>query len=414
MTKQQGEAGMKEKSDTYVFISYSRANQSEARDLYDHLCTKAGLTCWMDVFDIHSDQVTFQQQIVRGIQNASCLVMVETTESRNSQYVQLELDTARDHTIPIIHYRVRHTGPKLFRKLKFSWLAQQIKFRITQPLWLSLSLMVVVLAILAAAVFILGAKATPVVAEVYQRMLPSPVTVMATPTAPPPTETPVTNPETLAPFHMAPNEVIFQDNYDSLMDSYIYTMDPADQTVTLTTTDGVLNLEIPKACAAGSNSSACALEIHSPDLPLDSIQYFGARVRLRQSSPYINFSLSISKDDGQGLRTGFGWNFSDHITSFFRPYLVLPEPDYFAYIEMDPSWHAYEITLAPDTHMLTYYIDGQIIGTHQMKHYEEWMLTPNFLIIYGPGGNNLNLQSANEQPDMIIDVDQIIIGNFGK
>lgn len=397
-------------NDGYAFISYSSSNRQEAKTLYEALTNKPHqLTCWLDVMEIDSHSLTFQEQIVSAIRNASCLVMVETDEAKESDYVDLEIKVAEQYNLPVFRYQVKKKQPEFVQKLRIFYLAQRIKFRTAQPFWVSLTLLTVLLAVMAGVIFLFGRSISPWVAQAADRVLPQaaqiPVEVV-------PLEE-LISPETAAPFHYTPTSFLLQDDFREgesleLSQNYYYDIYPPNKNVHVGIQNGSLTFDIPSECQQ-QNPYPCEVEIHSQDLTLNSIEYFGFRARISAIYPGQNLSFSISVPSWTRRRTGFGWNLSEHVTPFYRSFTQLPEEDFYAYVTIDRNWHAYEILVDHENAALNYYVDGQLIDKHTMKYFTEWQSAPLCLIIYALGNGEEN-QTA--PVDTHIEVDQILIGGF--
>lgn len=420
---------MKEKRDTYVFISYASADRRHALELYQSLSGKwHRITCWMDVYDIAVDDATFQEHILRGIQNASALVLVESDASRQSVYVQRELAEARTSGIPVFRYLVASSQgqsepaepPKginaLLHRLQLAWLDLRIKFRITQPFWLANLAILLVIAGMGAAIYFLGRTVTPLVVEALDRSLPEALVADQLPQ-----ETPVPlDPAAEAPFHFKPGTALLSDDFsrDGGINEAVFHYDikPGYEQVSITQQAGILNFDFPPECIREDLYWSCETEINSRSLTLPALQYFGLRLRAPQMpNPLREVSFSISVSGPYRRRTGFGWAFSNHVTPFFRPNVRLPEPEYYAYIPLDENWHAYEIVVDPDTGTLFYYMDGQLIDKIAMRHFTQWQDAPLVLIIYTMGEIIKQQKTPLDVaalPATHLEIDQILVGTF--
>jgi len=420
---------MKEKRDTYVFISYASADRRHALDLYQSLSGKwHRITCWMDVYDIAVDDATFQEHILRGIQNASALVLVESDASRQSVYVQRELAEARTSGIPVFRHRVAISQDQsepaekprginaLLRRLQLAWLDLRIKFRITQPFWLANLAILLVIAGMGTAIYFLGRTVTPLVVEALDRSLPEPLVVDQLQQ-----ETPVPlDPAAEAPFHFKPGAALLSDDFsnDGGINEAVFRYDikPGYEQVSIRQQDGILNFDLPPECTREDLYWSCETEINTHRLTLPALQYFGLRLRAPQGlNPLREVSFSISVTGPYRRRTGFGWAFSNHVTPFFRPNVLLPEPEYYAYIPLDDRWHAYEIVVDPDTGTLFYYMDGQLIDKIAMRHFTQWQDAPLVLIIYTMGEIIKQQETPFDiaaMPATHLEIDQIMVGSF--
>ncbi len=419
---------MKEKRDAYVFISYASADRPHALELYQGLGgRRRSITCWMDVYDITVDDATFQEHILRGIQNASALVLVESQASRQSVYVQRELAQARTSGIPVFRYRVaplsQQTGAagsenflnKMLRRLGVAWLDLRIKFRITQPLWLANLFVLLAIAAMGAGIFFFGRTVTPLVVEAIDRSLPQ---AAVSESLVQPTQLPM-NPQQEAPFHFAPQELLLADDFnrDGSLDetTYQYDIKPRYEGVAVQRQAGSLFLDFPNQCSGEELFWDCELELNTKEFRLPQAQYLGLRLRSASFNPMREVSFSLSVQSPYRRRTGFGWAFASHVTPFFRPNIMLPEPEYYAYIPLDDRWHAYEILVDPIKAVIFYYVDGQLIDQVPMAHFQEWQEAPLVLLVYTTGeilGEHGPKIDAEQLNDTHLEIDQIIIGRF--
>ena len=402
---------MEKKSDAYAFISYSSANRDEAQRIFNILTGNLyKITCWLDVVDIDVKKEVFQPQIYEGLKNASCLVLIETEESKKSDYVDLEQKTANEFNIPIFRYRVKPGQSKTIQVLRHFYLAQRIKFRVTQPFWVSLALLGAALAIMAGVVFFFGALVFPTAVQAAGSILPETVRNSMIQ----PAEN-IISPKQEAPFHYVPDYALLLEDFSqggALNTNYFhYDIEPRNEEVSIIVENDALTFGIPQSCYEPNDIWPCEIEIQSSRQPLESIQYFGFRAKITEISNAENISLSISIPSYSRYRSGFGWNLSEHATPFFRTSKKLPEEEYYAYVDVDNGWHAYEILLDPETAELSYYLDGQIIGTHPMKYYDEWKSAPLVLILRGLGDGEENPEYINRM-DTKVEIDQVILGGF--
>ena len=430
---------MKEKRDAYVFISYASGNREYARELYGELTGKRHrITCWMDVFDIPVNDVLFQEHIVRGIQNASALVLVESEETIISGYVERELAEARANGIPIFHYRVKRTKKnplpaganaeptgadavkpinhldllnKMVRRMRVAWLDVRIKFRITQPFWLANLVMISLVLAMGFGIYFFGKTVTPLVVDAIERSLPDAMRTSIfseiIPTQ--------LDPKSAAPFHFIPDHTLLMDDFvtNGGLDESVYSYDikPSFEPLKILRQDDSLYVGIPKECSLKEILWSCEFEIHSQNLKFPAIQYFGLRARSLQNNALREISVSVSTAGPNRRRTGFGWAFTDHTTPFYRPNFHLPEEAFYAYTPLDDQWHAYEILINPDTADIYYYLDGQFIGTVTMNYFKEWENAPLLLMLYTVG-REVSTKEAELLADTHLEIDQIIVGGF--
>ena len=404
---------MTEKKDAYAFISYSSDNRNEALRLYEVLTNKRHrITCWLDVVDLNSLDMAFQEQIIRGITNASCLILVETQESKKSDYVDLELRTALQHNTPTFRYKVHQNESSFIESLRMFLLAQKVKFRTTQPYWITLVILVSFLAIMGFALFFFGRTLTPVFSEAVNRILPEAAQISINLDD----IEEIIKPEIAAPFHYIPSYYLQQDGFDDTQSfdygALYFDISAQNEDVSAMVENGSLTFQIPKICTQ-QNEYSCEIEIHSQGYNLEQLQYFAFRAKINSMAENQNLSLSISIPSWTRTRSGFGWNLSQHVTPFFRSSPALPEPEFYAHVEIDEKWHAYEILLDPQESLLYYYVDGQLIDTHKMQFYEDWKTAPICLIIYALGNINESMD-VTSSVDTYIEVDELIVGGFDQ
>jgi len=408
------EAIVKQVKDSYVFISYSSADRTEANGLYEKLTNRFNrLTCWMDVYDLIPDDETFQEQIIHGIRNASGFVLVDTPAAAESDYVNRELGTAESDNVPVFRYKTRQGASRSMQAVQTMLLARRIKARISRPLWASILILAMTLILMGAAVFFVSKNVTPGVVEAYNRLLPEAAAdsdAQEMESGPGPSDT--------APFYFEPEMIVFQEDFmagDELNPyQFYYDIQPSCEEVEILQHDGSLVLNYPAGCSTSEYLWSCETEIHSYLLNLETIEYIGMRVRLQNSSDSREISISLSSSTSDRRRTGFGWAFSTHAAPFFRSNINLPEEDYYAYVPVEDEWHAYEIILDPDTRTIHYYMDGQLLDSYIMQYYEEWEDAPLMLLIYSTGNDMASFTKSAENQDMMLVVDRVVLGRFNK
>jgi hypothetical protein len=219
-----------------------------------------------------------------------------------------------------------------------------------------------------------------------------------------------------APFHFKPDTVLLQDDFDnqtfenSINDQTMtYDIKPRDPLVKTDQQNGSLVISFPTECLNTEKTWDCELELDSNVLEASAIQYFGMRARTVERTSLRDVSVSISINQPQRSRAGFGWDFTDHAMAFFRSIPTLPEKDLYAYVKIDPGWHAYEIVHNTQTARFDYYVDGQLVATFTLVHAQEWNQAPLRLIIYSLSAQNEN---SGEKTATRFEIDQVIIGGF--
>ncbi|HAF61184.1 MAG TPA: hypothetical protein DCK95_02530 [Anaerolineaceae bacterium] len=398
---------MNKKPNVYAFISYSSTDRQVAKELYDTLSGKRfHIPCWLDVINIDRDEVSFQQQIVSGIQNASCLVLVDTRDAALSNYVQRELDTAKKHHVPVIHFKVSDKRPSFAKKLQFTWLAQRIRFRITQPYWVSLTLLITLLIAMFVIVTFLGTKTVPAVQQAYQRILPEAVWINAE------AEYSDIDPKEAAPFRYDPPNKLLSDDFvgDDKFDQnyYDYEQFVAEDLLSVSQSGGSLNLFVSENCIFDQSCYYRQL-MNGPKVNLQYFQYFGIRLRSLENNPYQVVAIALGAKNTSGVTKGFGWEFNNNVSGFFRSDSTLPETGFAKSIILDEDWHAYEIFLDEENELLYFYIDGKLLGNYALQFYDEWETAPLYLRFTI---ERIYQGEETQLSDTAIQIDQIVLGGF--
>jgi hypothetical protein len=408
---------MIEKGDSYVFISYARENLALASELYARLNSKKHrIPCWMDQYDLPVDEQVFQAHILTALQHANGLVLVKTQHAQESLYVGRELAEAEKAGVPVFSYRIRsekksNALTNFFRQIKTAFVATRIKMRITQPFWLSATLLGVMILAMSAFIFEMSRRITPVVAEVIQGQLPEAAQVL--PIAQP---IPDLNPKMAAPFFFVPDTILLADEFEGqggLEDThYYFDIRPRLADVATLQQDGWLLLDYPGRCLEEGFRWECETEIHGPDVDLRSVQYFGVRARALALTKQKEISISLSTSGPRRWRTGFGWALSDHVTPFYRANSNLPEEDFYAYLPLDDGWHAYEILIDPLQSVLFFYMDGQLIDRNPLHYMEDWLDAPLMLMLFIDAVDDVVVNQGGPAPRSTYQIDQIILGGY--
>ena len=84
----------------YVFISYSSKNQQMA-DSIRLLFEENNISCWMAPYDIPADS-KYAYVINDALENCSCLLLLLTSASQMSQFVEREIEKAITYKKPIL------------------------------------------------------------------------------------------------------------------------------------------------------------------------------------------------------------------------------------------------------------------------------------------------------------------------
>ncbi len=77
-----------------IFISYSRKDLEEVKQLKEEIERAAGVHCWMDLNGIESGSPRFTKDIVEGINNCKVFVFMLTKHSQESEFALRELNYA--------------------------------------------------------------------------------------------------------------------------------------------------------------------------------------------------------------------------------------------------------------------------------------------------------------------------------
>jgi hypothetical protein len=270
------------------------------------------------------------------------------------------------------------------------------------------------LAILVAGIFFLGTRVIPALAIADLHDLPAAFQPTPTSTAVP---TP-SDPKIAAPFHFRPDSTLLQDDFNDPAfensfnrQTFDYDIAPRDQQVQVSQQNGSLILYFPLDCLSDEKRWDCELELDSKILDASAIQYFGFRTRTLDRTSLRGLSVSISINEPNRSRAGFGWNFTEHAMAYFRTIPALPEKELYAYVSIDTGWHAYEILWDPQKSAYYYYIDGQLVDIYNPVHASEWTQAPLRLIIYSLNGWNV---SGGAETSTLFEMDEIVVGGFNK
>jgi len=394
-----------------VFISHASQNQAVTEELYRALTGRYHLTCWMDAFDLHTDKGPFSEQIVKALKSANMLVVVDSSAARNSDYVTREIQLGKDLQLPIRHCSIDESQPAWRRKISIQGLALGIQLRQARSFLLAMLVLIVLLAVLSVGIFLLGTQVYRGMAQVLRDL----------PAASRPTPTQTVAPGSVdakvaVPFHFKPDTVILQDDFDNPVfankindQTMTYDIAPRDPQVQVGQQNGSLVTAFPADCLTVEKTWDCELELDSNVLDANAIQYFGLRARTVERTSMRDVSVSISINEPQRSRAGFGWDFTDHAMAFFRSIPTLPEKDLYAYVTIDSGWHAYEIVRNSQTARFDYYVDGQRVAAFTPVHALDWNQAPLRLIVYSLTAVN---ESGGEKTATHFEMDQVIIGGF--
>ncbi len=105
-----------------VFISYSRRNRTFAERLARDL-SDAGLEVWVDFRQIHAGEM-WEQEIYRGLERAEIVVLCLSPDAVTSQWVQREVEIAREQSKFIIPVMAVNALDTLEKVESMRWLLQ--------------------------------------------------------------------------------------------------------------------------------------------------------------------------------------------------------------------------------------------------------------------------------------------------
>jgi len=393
-----------------IFISHSSLDAKVTEELYASLTSRFHLPCWMDAFDLHTDGRPFSAQIVNALRSASLLVLVDSPAARTSDYVNREVQAAKDLQKPIQRCSIDEDQPALLRKIKIQWLALNIQLQLARGFLLTALSVFVLFAALAFVIFFLGTQVVPALVQAGRDLpgayRPTPtLTTIPTPS----------DPKLAAPFHFKPDTVLMQDDFDNpgfendFNDTETSNWMPSDPQVKISSQNNSLVIDFPVECLNEEKRWDCLLKLNSKVLDASAIQYFGFRARTDARSSLRGVSVSLSINDPWSSLAGFGWNFTDYAMAYFRSIPALPEKDLYAYVPINMGWHAYEILRDPQKPTFYYYLDGQLVDTYNPMHAREWDQAPLQLVIYSWKGF---FEHGGELAGTRFELDQFIIGGF--
>ena len=395
-----------------IFISHSSQNQAVSKELYQALTEQYQLTCWLDAFELHTDMGSFSEQIVKALRSSNLLVVVDSAASRNSDYVTREIQLGTDLQLPIQRCSIDESMPTWRRKLHIQRLALGIQLRLVRSFGLAAMILFLLLAAMAVVIVLFGTQVIPAFANPNSHSLLAPFWPIPTSTATPNPS----DPKVAAPFHFKPYSILLQDDFDNpvfanKVNNQTMTFDiaPRDPQVQVGQQNGSLVISFPADCLTTEKTWDCELELDSKILDANAIQYFGLRARTAERTSMRDVSVSISINEPNRSRAGFGWDFTDHAMAFFRSIPTLPEKDLYAYVQIDPGWHAYEIVRISQPARYDYYVDGQLVATFSPVHAQDWNQAPLRLIVYSLTALNT---SGGQKTATRFEIDQIIVGGF--
>jgi hypothetical protein len=259
-------------------------------------------------------------------------------------------------------------------------------------------------------VFYFATRIVPVLANTPLQDLPAAFRPTATLTPMPTSADPLAR----APFHFKTDTTLLQDDFNTAQydgafnpDLFFFDLRPRAASVQVAQKNGALNIDFPVACLDSAKMWECELQFDSRRLEMSKVQYFGFRARSLSHTAGRGLSISISFSQPSRARSGFGWNFTDTGTAFFRPVVTLPEKGFYAYVDLDAAWHAYEILRDPTQGKFYYYVDGQLIDTYTSPQIQAWESAPLELIIY-----SLKSSADGARVSTQWEIDEIKIGGF--
>jgi hypothetical protein len=397
-----------------IFISHSSKDRQVTDELYQVLSRSHHLECWMDNYDLNAGEGAFPTQIVNALQGARVLALVDTPASRASDYVQREVQTARDLQIPVYHCPINIQQPAWRRKLQIEWLHLRIQMHLARGFISAAAILALLLVGMVAFLFLLGTQVAPVLAHADWRNLPAAFRSTPTPTAVP---TP-SDPKVAAPFHFKPVSVLWQEDFNDpayenslneKMLGYTYKFNPG--LVKSVQQTGSLVMDIPAICLDQKLYNDCRLTLASQTLESGNLQYFGLRARSLQSNYLRGTSVDLSISSPNSEQVGFGWYFIDQVMAYFYSLPELPEKDFTAFVPIDKGWHAYEILRDPQKATLSYYVDGQLVGGFTPVHGNEWNRAELQLTIASIR-NKLDDPTGKMKTGTHFEIDELVVGGF--
>ena len=103
-----------------VFISYSRRNKAFAERLARDL-SDAGLEVWVDFRQIHAGE-KWREEIMRGIERSEIVIVALSPQATDSEWVQLEANTARKQGKFILPVMAKDASAQLVENHPLHWL----------------------------------------------------------------------------------------------------------------------------------------------------------------------------------------------------------------------------------------------------------------------------------------------------
>lgn len=395
----------------HIFISHASLNNDVSEALYDRLTRQNKLACWIDIKDIHPDQGAFTEQIANAIYNANMLILVDTPEAKESDYVVRELQLAKDRRLPVYHYQPARERSPFWLNLYIRQLVLKLQLRMFSPIITAGLLLLLLLVALALVIFYMGTRVVPVIANSESRQLPT--AIFPTPTL---TAIPIpSDPKVAAPFHFKTDFSLLYDdfndqNFEGSFNPKVFhfNITPNDKRVIIAQQNGSLDMFFPSDCLREEIRFDCEVQLNSDLLDMKKLQYFGFRARNKSRTLLRGVSVSVSYDIPDRSRAGFGWNFNDYAMAFFRTIPAIPEKELYAYVNVDTNWHAYEILRDIEESTYYYYVDGQLVDQYTLAHPQEWEQAPLQLIIYSLKANINNIENV----DTDFQLDEVNIGGF--
>ena len=405
---------MPAKSPQTVFISHSSRDRQVTEELYQALKKRGDLDCWMDNYDLNAEGGAFPAQIVSALQRAGALALVDTPASRASDYVQRELQTARDLQIPVLRYRVKEPQPAWQTRLAIGWLRLRLQVQLQRGFLSAAGVLALLLIALALVLYVFGTQVAPRINPDSLRDLPAAFRPTPTPTATPDPA----DPAVAAPFHFRPAALTFQEEFnDPAYENKVneqelsFSFQSDRSLATISQRAGSLVLNAPLECLDSKNFDNCRLMLYSQEQPIGKIQYLGMRIRVQQGTYMRDVMVGLFTTLPNEMVVGFGWDLTDKAMAFFQSPPDAPEKAYDTLVQIGHGWHAYEILRDPQQSRLYYYVDGQLVGSYTPVHGSAWAEArlPWSMYTYL---NKLSDPTGVAEIPTHVEIDEVLVGSF--
>jgi len=368
----------------------------------------------MDNYDLIAEGGAFPAQIVSALQRAGALALVDTPAARASDYVQRELQTARDLQIPVLRYRVKEPQPAWQTRLAIGWLRLRLQVQLQRGFLSAAGVLALLLIALALVLYVFGTQVAPRINPDSLRDLPAAFRPTPTPTASPDPA----DPAVAAPFHFHPAALIFQQDfndpaYENMIDAKVFsfTFQPDLSQVKLGQQAGSLVVDFPAICTSERSFGICHTVMSSPELPINQMQYLGMRMRVRQGTYLRDVAVGLLSYIPDGNFFGIGWDLTDQAMAFLQPPPDIPEGTLNTLVQIGNRWHAYEILRDPQKSTFYYYLDGQLVGSFTPVHGSAWADAHLPWSLYS-FRNKMDDPTGKANVSTSLDIDEVLVGSF--